>query len=340
MVAVAAFFAVSWRWWLHHLALRPALALHNAHSMTVYSVPAEDIVMVGIAVVMVGVVWVAGIGGRNLELSRNSGTQERGEGIWKAGKEEAGLPEFLSSKLDRSPWFAKCLYVPGNAHRLACWLAAFGLLLLLLCVPSIHWIVGRATSRFMAARVCSFFPLGVAVLVGVMACFGSGTRRWGRVAIGVCLAILAVTFFLPRAWHVARLQYYLLRTEDYDAHPFEHLRQSPGRPFDGNLVLSDPWTSYFARGMIGTYAVSVPSGHASPAVDYDARDEFAKRALAEGPSALGGRPVAAVFVNQRNDVTAAFAGCAADEIVRVWTAGGWQVTADTPEVTVLVPGSR
>jgi hypothetical protein len=222
--------------------------------------------------------------------------------------------------------------------RVTRWLLVLGLLLLFLAVPCVNRAVGGVTSRFMAERVCSFFPLGLAVLVGVTACFGSGTRRGARATIAVCLAILAVTFFVPRAWHVARLQYYLFRTAEYDEHPFEHLQRTPGRQFEGRLVLSDPWTSYFARGMIGTYAISVPAGHASPAVDYAARDELARRALAEGPAAFGGRAIAAVLVNKHEDATARFCGREAGAIVAAWRSGGWVVQADTEDMAVLVPG--
>ena len=316
VVTGGAFIGVSWRWWIHHLLLRAPLSQHNAHEMTTYSVPTEHILAIAGAVAMLVAVFFPGVRHDTTDLP--------------AGRELARRRKSAASKL--GPY--------GDVRLVARCLVALGILLLFLVVPPVNHLIGHVTSGFMAERVCSFFPLGLTAMIGVTVLLGRDTGRLRKGFVAVCVAGLTAIVFVPGAWHALKLHYYLLGTTDYDVHPFEHLEDVPGREFEGRVILSDPRTSYFARGMIGTYAISVPAGHASPTVDYDRRDAIARTALAEGPEALGDYSAATVVVNRKNDVTATFCGRSAQDIIDVWRSCGWQLKSETPDIAVLVPPCR
>ena len=76
----------------------------------------------------------------------------------------------------------------------------------------------------------------------------------------------------------------------------------------GKILVSDPWTSYFARYLLGTYAVAVPAGHSSSTVDADAREAIARAVLTGGPrtAAQLGISVGAVIIDKHSTNSAPF----------------------------------
>ena len=70
----------------------------------------------------------------------------------------------------------------------------------------------------------------------------------------------------------AKTGLYVLRSGRYQVSEYQHLTVLEEYDLDRKLVLSDPHTSYYLRRFTGAYAVTVPPGHASPAVDYRTRD--------------------------------------------------------------------
>lgn len=197
---------------------------------------------------------------------------------------------------------------------------SLGLALILAIPPINHWVTVH-TSAYMASRVFSFVPVGL-ILVGLfdvglraLSAFGVMKANAGRssgrsspiravsslegrppcrpvcvferiLIYVVMVAVLVV--LLPVVLLQAKVHAYFLQTDEYDIHPYADLRQL--EPFDltGLIVLSDPYTSYFARRFLGCYAVTVPPGHASPAVDYASRDQVWELAWADPESALSG----------------------------------------------------
>jgi len=83
-------------------------------------------------------------------------------------------------------------------------------------------------------------------------------------------------------------------------------------------------------------AAMIP-GEGSPAVDYERMNGRARRALAEGPAALGGMRVDAVILDRKNGSTARFTGRPVEELMQVWLNAGWRVEKDTAELVMLRP---
>jgi len=283
-----AFLAVSWRWILLHISLRPALNAINEHVRPEYAVQIGYVfVLLGGLVMLALIILVRVEGGRG-----------------------GGL--------------------------LSCFV--LGCALLVMCLPFVNRLIGEYTSWYMARRIPKLFPLGV-VLAYAYSHLADTLRNRRLAPANLCIALLGAALVMPSFRNQALLHLHLCRTHDFDRHSHECLTESMERTFSGKTILSDPVTSYYARGMIGSYAVTVPAGHASPAVDYKAMDRKARNALAGGPDKLKGMRVDAVIVNKQNDATAKFSRKAYNEILRAWIGGGWRATIDTADLTVLVPGS-
>jgi len=284
------FLLLAWPWIVHHAALRPVLARHNAHLTMGTGIAWRPVfpILVGLAILGLGA-WIRG----------------------RFGASERPVSRFLPYGL----------------------LAAT---LLLLCLPPVNGLIRQRMGGFMAERVPAFFPLGLVTAVGVRAMTSARIGRLARGGLVLVVLGLAGVFAMPGAGKAALLQRYLTLGQDYEQHPQQHLRAAAELGLGGATVLSDPWTSYHARGLLGAYAVTVPAGHASPAVDYEARDHAARTALAHGPAAVAGFNVNAVIVNKRNDRTERFCGVATEEIPPRWQASGWDVVLETAELAVLM----
>jgi hypothetical protein len=119
-----------------------------------------------------------------------------------------------------------------------------------------------------------------------------------------------------------------------------------GTGWRGKVILSDPYTSLFARGFVGSYAVGTAMWQSSSAVDDLAKYEVARRALLHGPSQLNGVQVDAVVVEkgsraflQDDPFTQMFTDISANQVVEVWTNQGWRVARETKNLFLLCPPS-
>ncbi len=215
----------------------------------------------------------------------------------------------------------------------------FGCVLLFFCLPPVNVFLARHTSSYMSGRVPWLFPFGAALVFAwdnVCEMF----LKFKKINIaGMCVLLVSCVLVIPAVWQKGLFHLYMIRTSDYDRHPYEYLGAVPG-DIRGKVVLSDPNTSYFLRGMAGAYVVTVPAGHASPAVDYKARDTIVYHALREGPSALGDVVIDAVFIDKHKNATASFANTTSEQIVNVWQTGGWEIGAENEDLIVLVPGKE
>jgi hypothetical protein len=185
----------------------------------------------------------------------------------------------------------------------------------------------------MSGRLPQLFPYG---LVAALCCVNVMDRNQlapmaRRILVGI--SILALGGVVVLGCRIGLQHRYLALTHDYDRHSHEYLYLLGADGWRGNVVLSDPFTSYFARGILGCYAVTVPPGHASPAINYREKDRLAKRFLSGGPVELEGFHVDKVLINKR--VTPVFAGASVDSMLAAWTNQGWRITVSSADAIVL-----
>ena len=133
------------------------------------------------------------------------------------------------------------------------------------------------------------------------------------------------------------MEHYLARTADLDTHWCAHLKRLEGLKLSGKTVLSDAFTSYYARGMLGTYCLTTPRLLTSPVLNYDAMDANARRKLATGPNAVEGGTIDAVIVEKKRGWTAALARITDEQIKQRWIEGGWRVVYEDADVLALMP---
>jgi len=149
--------------------------------------------------------------------------------------------------------------------------------------------------------------------------------------------IVGLLLVAPRAFSSATFHLYICRKHDYDRHRMACLEDVAKLGLRGKTVLSDPWTSYYTRGMTGAYVLTVIRDHASPTVNYQQRDRFVRNALLEGPEFLDGQKVDAVLVMKNDNVTSRFCGSSSEFIKSIWIKQGWKVTMETGEIIVMQP---
>jgi len=213
--------------------------------------------------------------------------------------------------------------------------AVLSLFLLLLCVPALNGSLAKHTSSFMSARVPYLLPCGLVAAIGIYGASIMEERlKWVRVVW--CAALLcALAPLAVLGIKMALSQVYLTRTHDYDQHPWQYLDELAALNLRGKVVLSDPFTSYYVRAVLGCYAVTVPSGHASPAIDYKKCDAAAKLALQKGPTMMADHAIGLLIVDREH--TPSFSGVSEDVILRTWQEQGWRVMTRTKRVITLMP---
>jgi hypothetical protein len=212
------------------------------------------------------------------------------------------------------------------------WFAIWGGISLVLAVPAANTILANSTSDYMANRILQYAPLLIAAGTAFGCLLAAVERRlwqWGT-AVMVAVILVAMLGRDRIAVHA-----YLLRTNDLDAHWLEHLNRLDGLELRGRLVLTDPYTAYYMRGMLGALAATVPEGVASPAVEYASRDKLALAALrgATLPGYL--EEAVAVVVEKQAGLTEDFVGMSPTEIRRVWQRVGWVVAYEDSDVLAL-----
>ena len=206
-----------------------------------------------------------------------------------------------------------------------------------LCVaatPVLNRRLAALTSDYMANRVFSLAPLPVIVGMGWERALAF--RRMETVYPVVFAVVMAALLAGPPR-RLALVHLYLARTHDLDRHWCGHLRRLAGIAPRGVTALSDPMTSYFCRGMLGWYVMSVPAGDGSPAHDYADTDRRVK-ALLSGRARPGRHEgFQVVVIEKRNRLTEHFTGYSARALVVRWRRRGWRVAYADGDVTVLRP---
>ncbi|MCX7590802.1 MAG: hypothetical protein N2255_04155 [Kiritimatiellae bacterium] len=302
-----AFFLTALPWLLLHAKLRPVLATVNAHVRA--ESPLDPRAVTGLALGLAAT-------GLGICLFRH-------------------VPEQVSPNLPRAN---AAVSMPLRA------LAGFGLfgIFLLVCgLPPVNKIICRQTSWYMANRVPWLFPTGPVLALAALAAFYAR----GRVVVQVCrmvtLGLMFVLLLRPaRNWFA--LNFHLLRTHEYDSHAYGYLETLAGEEgsWKGQVVLADPSTSYYLRGMLGARVLTVIPGVASPAVDYNSRDLLVRNLLANGPDRETGHEIFhAVLLDKKNGSTRRFTGRTVEEIVDKWIKQGWRLSRDERDFVLLVPRS-
>jgi len=220
--------------------------------------------------------------------------------------------------------------------RVARHVLGFTLSLILLSLPWANSLIRAHSSGYMAARIPWLFPVGIVFALSTTIVMDGG---WGRrVAVRkLVILLLATALLAPAAKTWLLKQAFLARTADYDQHAFAYLEGLEGFDLRGKIVLSDPTTSYYARGMLGVRVLTVIPGEGSPAIDYAPRHGLVRKALVEGPSALDGRAIQAVLLDKRNGAAEQFTGHAVEAMRAHWQAGGWCVAHETADAVLMMP---
>jgi len=208
-------------------------------------------------------------------------------------------------------------------QRLTYILSVTALISTFLAFPAVNRFVAQFTSAFMAERVLSFFPSGllIASVPAYVAAIGLRSIARRLVSCGVVLAFALV--IAPLSFREAKNCFYMWRTEDYDSHEYGDLLRMRHLGLEKQTILSDPFTSYFSRRFLKTYAVTVPPGHASPSIDYSTRDAIWKNALQEPREATQSIPFDYVLFNKRPRA----AGGALDSSMIQHAVSNWSVLA-------------
>ncbi|MCE9613212.1 MAG: hypothetical protein K8T26_02995 [Lentisphaerae bacterium] len=214
------------------------------------------------------------------------------------------------------------------------WFAVWSWLSLALAAPALNRRLAAATSDYMANRVIMFAAFAVAAGLAVRLLAGAFQRRPALVCVVGAAWLAALAW--PLAGRVA-VEVYLVRTHDLDAHWCGHLLRVQNQGLSGRAVLSDPYTSFFARGMLGAYALTVPAGHASPAVEYESRDALVRAALRSGTNPWRHDNVSAVLVEKKHGYTAEFTGMSPVDIQAAWVRHGWHVGYEDADLLMLQP---
>jgi hypothetical protein len=235
----------------------------------------------------------------------------------------AGLAMCVLALLDRGGSFKR------RAATLV--LLLIGVLLALLWLTPLNDMVARSTSSYMSSRLPQFLPIGLIVIAP------------GLLAVKSLRTLVLVTAgLLLLAFRFARLHYYLARTHQYDHEPYAFLREALGPGWRGKTILSDPYTSYYLRGYVGCYVLTVPSGEGNPAVNHYELEQSAKAAMLNGLDPRAASKIDAVVVEkqiedlQPGDLIS-FADVTPARVIAAWhDRFGWDVR-QSPEAVILTP---
>jgi len=130
--------------------------------------------------------------------------------------------------------------------------------------------------------------------------------------------------------------------------PYDYLTSELAGNWHGRSVLSDPVTSYFARGMLGCYVVAVPSGDASALAPHTVRTQIALNALRNGPVILdkAGLAVDAVVLDKKRAYLpeyfsehpnfTEFMALDYKQVQITWSLQGWHKKMETANCILLV----
>jgi len=174
-----------------------------------------------------------------------------------------------------------------------------GLALLTTLAPWTFNHIAGLTSIYFPPRLPLFFPYGVVAAMIPVAVAGmwASKRKFFLAAVPIlgCTVLLLVY-----GYRRVRVETYRLFQSEGGT-PYDYLAPELGGDWHGRCVLSDPVTSYFARGMIGCYVIAVPAGDASATAPHTVRLQIALDALRNGPVVLdkAGLAVDAVLLDKK-----------------------------------------
>ncbi len=200
-------------------------------------------------------------------------------------------------------WVALYAFLIGTVaaiRRSVEWRAymCLGLVLLATFAPWVFHHLANVTSIYFPPRLPLFFPYGVVAALIPLAVSSLWTSMRRSLAM---VTVLAFAFImLVYGYRSVRLETYrFLQSEG--GTPYDYLVSEPGGEWHGRCLLSDPVTSYFARGMLGCYVIAVPAGDASALAPHAARERIAIDALRNGPAVLdkAGLSVDAVLLDKK-----------------------------------------
>jgi hypothetical protein len=214
--------------------------------------------------------------------------------------------ETWTSKASYAPllyWVALYTFLIGTVtaiRRSLEWRAylCLGLALLATFVPWTFHYLANVTSIYFPPRLPLFFPYGVVAAMVPLAVSGLWISRRRFLAIVTVLAFTLLT--LVYGYQNIRVEAFRFFQSEGDT-PYDYLVRELGANWHGRCVLSDPVTSYFARGMLGCYVIVVPAGDASAAAPHTVRKQIALDALRDGPAILdkAGLAVDAVLLDKK-----------------------------------------
>jgi hypothetical protein len=215
--------------------------------------------------------------------------------------------ETWTSKASYAPllyWVALYAFLIGTdpaVRRSLAWRAYMflGLALLATFAPWIFHHVASLTSIYFPPRLPLFFPYGVVAAMMPLAVTGmwASTKRFFLAAIPILGCTLLMLVYGYRGIRVE--VYRLFKSEG--GTPYDYLASELNGDWHGRCVLSDPLTSYYARGMLGCYVVVVPGADASATAPHTVRKQIAIDALRNGPAVLdkAGLTVDAVLLDKK-----------------------------------------
>ena len=174
-----------------------------------------------------------------------------------------------------------------------------GLALLATFAPWTFHHIANLTSIYFPPRLPLFFPYGVVAAMMPLAVMGmwASRKRFSFAAV----PILGSTFLmLVYGYRSIRVETYRFFKSEGGT-PYDYLGAELRGDWHGRCVLSDPLTSYFARGMLGCYVIVVPAGDASATAPHTVRTQIALDALRNGPAVLdrAGLAVDAILLDKK-----------------------------------------
>ena len=174
-----------------------------------------------------------------------------------------------------------------------------GLALLATFAPWAFHHIASLASIYFPPRLPLFFPYGVVAAMIPLAVTGmwASMRRFLLAALPILVCTLLLLVY---GYRRIRLETYRLFQSEGGT-PYDYLAPELGGDWHGRCMLSDPVTSYFARGMLGCYVIIVPAGDASATAPHTVRKQIALDALHNGPTILdkAGLAVDAVLLDKK-----------------------------------------
>jgi MFS family permease len=213
-------------------------------------------------------------------------------------------------------------------------LMIYSVVLLFLAVSPLNNIIMQHTSWYMAHRILWLFPVGAVFAFTLGSVFNyEGKRSFAHTVGKYIIILMTMAILLPAVKVWGMKQFFLARTDEYDVHEFGYLETLNDFDLIGKIVLADPITSYYLRGMTGAYVCTVIPGEGSPALDYISLNEKVHNAMVSG---IAFDNIDAVVLDIKNGATKHFAGVGIENILTVWQNNGWNIIYRNKDVVLMM----